>query len=316
MKRILWVIVGCLLMSSAHAVRYAVEEAYSTLPNYDQAPVFTNTDRSQHKKIIDVLARITPSVKECNAGSVLVWKSPFYPGETSGKDWRINLSTNICEPKAFDSLRKLIGNLAPSLKLSNMTAWVTHLDSNNNPDLIVGYIDISKDDSKYPYLSLWRLKLEDGMFRAVYAGPFLNGSLHAIRYFGENAKNKAIFVKHVSCIECEPTVYLTAIDFDASKIDARAYEFTYNEKHEGFDPTIEFELPGMGHTVDAKVETRSLPPSVEGPHLLQFYKMEEGEGPDESWAFTCKNYKCDYQLYKGKMPSEFRKLWIKATAIK
>ena len=52
-------------------------------------------------------------------------------------------------------------------------------------------------------------------------------------------------MKHDSYIECEPINYLTALDFDAGA-DARAYEFTYNEKHEGFNPTIEYELPGNG----------------------------------------------------------------------
>jgi hypothetical protein len=312
----MWIILGCLLMTSANAaIRYAVDEAYNALPNYDKNPVFTNTDKSQHEKLINALANITPSQKECKAGSVLVWKAPTYPGDTSGKDWRLNLSTNICEPKKLDSVRKLVGNLAPSLNMNNMTAWLTSLEGDKNSDLIVGYIDVSKDVSKYPFLSLWRLKLENGLYRAIYAGPFLNGSFFAVRNFGENNKHKAVFIKFLSCIECEPIVYLTAIDFDADN-DARPFEFTYNEKHEVFDPTIEYELPGMGHTVDAKVETRSLPPSIEGPHLLQFYKMAKGEGPNESWAFSCKNYKCDFQLYKGKMPSEFKKLWSKATPLK
>lgn len=124
--------------------------------------------------------------------------------------------------------------------------------------MIVGYIDISKDDSKYPFQSLWRLNLVQGLYKAYYAGPFLNGTLHAIRPFGNTSNKKTVFVKHASCIECEPAIYLTALVFDAGN-DARACEFAYNVKHEGFNPTIEYELPGMGHTVDAKVETLLLP---------------------------------------------------------
>jgi hypothetical protein len=103
--------------------------------------------------------------------------------------------------------------------------------------VIVGYIDISKDDSKYPFQSLWRLNLVQGLYKAYYAGPFLNGTLHAIRPFGNTSNKKTVFVKHASCIECEPAIYLTALVFDAGN-DARAYEFAYNVKHERFNPTI------------------------------------------------------------------------------
>jgi hypothetical protein len=53
-------------------------------------------------------------------------------------------------------------------------------------------------------------------------------------------------------------------------------------------------------------------PSNTGPQLLQFFDMEEG--PDEWWAFTCKDYKCDYQLYKNTAPDNFKKLWAKVNA--
>ena len=304
------IVILFLLLGSANAkIRYAVEEAYNSLPNYDKDTPFTQTDKTQHAKLKQVIAETKPSSKECKSGSVLYWKAPLYSGDTSGKDWYIDLSTNICDTKKLLNIKQLIGNLAPTLSIDNMTAWLYDIDGDHENDLLVGYIDISKDDSKYPFLSFWRLKLEQGVYKAYYAGPFLKGSFHALSPLGSNSKKKVVFVKHASCMECEPTIYLTALDFDAGN-DARAYEFTYNEKHEGFNPTIEYELPGMGHTVDAKVETRILPPSATGPHLLQFFKMEEG--PDEWWSFTCKDYKCDYQLYTNKAPAQFMKLWDKA----
>lgn len=296
-----------MLHGTANAtIRYAVEEAYNSLPNYDKDTPFTNHDKNQHSKLKQALAKAKPTDKECKAGSVLVWKAPMYQGDTSGKDWRVDLPSNICESKELANIKKLVVSLAPTLSIDNMTAWIYDIDGNHEHDLIVGYIDVSKDESKYPYLSLWRLKLEQEQYKAYYAGPFLNGTFHAIRPFGNKPKSKTIFVKHASCVECEPTIYLTAIDFDTGT-DVRAYDFTYNEKHEGFDPTIEYELPGMGHTVEAKVETRILPPSATGPHLLQFFDMEEG--PDEWWAFTCNDYRCDYQLYKNTPPDNFKKLW-------
>jgi len=287
-------------------IRYAVEEAYESLPNYDKNTPFTNTNKAQHAKLKHALADTKPSNKECKAGSVLVCKAPIYPGDTSGKDWRVDLSSNICDSKKLANVKKLVASLAPTLSTDNMTAWLYDIDDDHEDDLIVGYIDVSKGEIKYPYLSLWRLKFQQGLYKAYYAGPFLNGTFHAIRSFGNKSKNKTVFVKHASCIECEPTIYLTAIDFDAD----RAYEFTYNEKHEGFYPTIEYELPGMGHTVDAKVETRILLPSDKGPHLLQFFDMKQG--PNEWWVFTCKDYRCDYQLYKNTPPDDFKKLWDKA----
>ncbi|MGZ6223993.1 MAG: hypothetical protein ACXWMH_00590 [Syntrophales bacterium] len=307
--KLLQIMVSILIMvyvSANATIRYAVEEAYKSLPNYDKNTPFTNADKAQHAKLKQALADTKPSNKECKAGSVLVWKSP---GDTSGKDWRVDLSTNICDSKKLLNLKKLIVGLAPTLSIDDMTAWLYDVDGDHENDLIVGYIDVSKDESNYPYLSLWRLKLEQNLYKAYYAGPFLNGTFHAIRSFGNKSKSKTVFVKHASCIECEPTIYLTVLDFDTGT-DVHAYEFTYNEKHEGFNPTIEYELPGMGHTVDAKVETRILPPSDTGPHLLQFFDMEEG--PDEWWAFTCKDYRCDYQLYKNKPPDNFKKLWDKA----
>src|SRR5439155_23711767 len=86
----------------------------------------------------------------------------------------------------------------------------------------------------------------------------------------------------------------------------------YAKAHDGFDSTIEYALTGQGHTIDAKVETRSLPASAKGPHLLQSFTMEQGENrPDEWWTFTCKDFRCDYQMYAGQPPADFKKLWDK-----
>jgi hypothetical protein len=290
-------------------IRYAVEEAFNSLPNYDRNTPFTETDRAQHAKLGQAITGVKPLNKECKAGSVLVRKAPQYPGDASGKDWRVDLSSNICDVMKLNNIKRLIVSLAPTLSVDNLTAWLFDVDGDQKKDLIVGYIDVSRDESKYPYLSLWRLKLERGVYKPYYAGPFLNGTVHTTLRFGNKPANLKVFVKHVSCIECEPTIFLTALDFNGES-DVRAYEFSYDEKHEGFDSTIEYELPGMGHTVDAKVETRVLPPSEAGPHLLQFFDMDEG--PDEWWAFACKEYKCDFQLYKGTAPNNFKQLWNKA----
>jgi hypothetical protein len=32
---------------------------------------------------------------------------------------------------------------------------------------------------------------------------------------------------------------------------------------------------------------------------------------DEWWTFTCKDFRCDYQMYAGQPPADFKKLWDK-----
>lgn len=290
---------------SVNAFRFV--ELYEGLPDYQINSPFVITDSKQHKNLRAALANTLPGQKQCDIGSLLVWKAPVSVDDPS-KDWRVELSTNVCDRAKHERVRNLIWKLAPSLHQSNMTFWISDLNFDKEPDLIVGYIDISKDELQYPYLSLWRLKYENGMYNARYAGPFLNGKLHAIDAFGTKSDRKSVFIKYDSCIECEPIIYLTAIDYETPN-DAQVYEFSYSEKHDGFSPTIEYELPGMGHTVEATVETRILPPSVNGPHLLQFFNMTEG--PDEWWMFTCKKYKCDYQLNKNEPTRSLKELWKK-----
>jgi len=278
------------------AVQYV--DYYKGLPNYDEQPAFIKDNQKAAYALHAALAKVNVSSRQCKVGVVNVWK-----------DWKLALKSNICDARTFKALRGLVSQLAPGLRSDRTTLWLTDLGANSNPDLIVGHIDLSQD--QYPHLSLWRLRLENGAFKALYAGPFLDGEIYAVRPFGANPKRKIVFVKHVSCIECEPITYLTGIDFDADN-DARPFAFTYSEAHGGFESTIEYALPGMGHTVDAKVETRTLPPSVNGPHLLQFFKMDKGEGPDEWWAFTCKDYRCDYEMYKKAPPAKFFGLWKRA----
>jgi hypothetical protein len=63
----------------------------------------------------------------------------------------------------------------------------------------------------------------------------------------------------------------------------------------------------MGHTVDAKVETRLPPAKKSGPHLLQKFALDNGEV--EWWSFQCENYTCQPTLTKGKPTPDFLKHW-------
>ena len=60
-------------------------------------------------------------IKNAKTGSVLVWKAPIL-GDTSGKDWNVELSTNICDSKTFLNIKQMIVNLAPTLSINNITA--------------------------------------------------------------------------------------------------------------------------------------------------------------------------------------------------
>lgn len=301
--RILALLMMACFAQSAYAVKYF--EPGQGLPDYDKNSPFTTFGPQRQAELTQAIGTITPAdlgsiEKPCSAGPTLA---------NADEGWQRPLLTNICNPSKFSALKHLVSSMAPGFDESRLTLWIVDLQTNGVRDLLIEYVDISKDENfPYPYLSLWQFKPDGQTFRVRYAGPFLNGALFAIRPFGENSTSQIVFIKHASCIECEPTIYLTPIDFDAVG-DAHPYEFSYSEQHDSFDPTIEYELPGMGHTVDATVEVRTLPPSTAGPHLLQFYKMEEGEGPDEWWMFTCIHYKCDYKIYKSKAPEGFEKLW-------
>jgi hypothetical protein len=52
--------------------------------------------------------------------------------------------------------------------------------------------------------------------------------------------------------------------------------FTYDSDHKDYDETIEYELPGMGHSVEANVETR-VPKSVTAsvPDLIQVFRYSK-----------------------------------------
>ena len=85
-----------------------------------------------------------------------------------------------------------------------------------------------------------------------------------------------------------------------------AFEFTYDGDHQTFKPRIEYVLPGMGHSVDAKVETRALPATAAGPHLMQQFRLEDGKA--EWWVFRCEKFKCDYEMY-DELPGKYRQTW-------
>jgi hypothetical protein len=265
------------------------------LPDYDAKTPFTNHDPRVVEALREVVQAIRVGDRQCVTGSVVALQKT-----------EVKLHSNVCDENAVREMKRLVSRLAPTLHQESLSFWVMKPSATAPRDLLVEHFDLSA--VSYPFQSLWRVRFNGDSYSLRYAGPFLEGRILAIRAFAGSANRSIVFVQHLSCFECEPTVYVTPMDFDAEK-DARPYEFTYSEKHDSFDPTLEYELPGVGHTVDANVETRLLPPSTEGPHLLQHFHMLEPGRPDEWWIFTCKAYRCDYKLDKGSATSEFLRLW-------
>src|SRR5207253_5279757 len=56
-----------------------------------------------------------------------------------------------------------------------------------------------------------------------------------------HSKPNMVFVKHYSCLECEPWTYLTILDFSHT---SKAFQFTYAPDHKEYGDTLEYKLPG------------------------------------------------------------------------
>jgi hypothetical protein len=269
------------------------------IPDYGHKSPF-NANASVAEMFTERLALVVASPKPCKVGDVDV--------ADLGKAL---LFTNICDKAQSDALRKLIVEVAPDLTFATTTIWKAAVTSSGEPDFLVTHVDISAEQYfHYPYLSLWHVDFKDGRIDAQFGGSFLAGEIHAIRPFGREDKTNKVFVKHLSCIECEPWVYLTILDF--SHQTARPVKFTYAADHKDFDDIIEYELPGMGHSVDAKVETR-IPKSDAGQSadLIQAYRYTE-EKKIEWWVFSCNNGLCDYRMFNDGLPQKYRSSWASA----
>ena len=269
------------------------------LPDYvHQSPFVANSGISEALR--RQLAEATVSPTQCKVEEVAV---PVL-GKTS-------LFSNLCNKVQSDALRRLVAELAPGLTFGTTVVWKAALAPNGEGEPLIAHIDISTDEHfHYPYLSIWRLELKNGQWKAQFGGSFLAGQIHAIRPFGHENNTNKVFVKYLSCVECEPWVYLTVLDF--SQPSARSVKFTYDLNHKDYDDTIEYELPGEGHSVDAKVETRLPKGSALGvPDLMQVFRYTE-EDRVEWWAFSCQRGQCDYQMFVGSLPEKYHSSWASA----
>lgn len=278
---------------------YVVFQPNRGIPDYAHKSPF-NANASVAEMLKRQLALVGTSSKRCKVGEVDVadlGKTPLF--------------ANICDKSQSDALRKLIPELAPDLTFATTSVWKAPVTSSGEGDVLITHIDISTEENfHYPYLSLWRVNFKDGRVVAQFGGSFLAGEIHAIRPFGHEYKTSKVFIKHLSCIECEPWVYLTIVDFSGET--ATPVKFTYAENHKDYDDTIEYELPGMGHSIDAKVETR-IPKCDSGQlaDLIQTFRYTE-EDKTEWWVFSCRNRQCDYRMFSGALPQAYRSCWASA----
>jgi hypothetical protein len=270
------------------------------LPDYPRKSPFT-ANLSISETLWRQLTEATASPAQCKVDEVEVpelGKTPLF--------------SNLCDRAQSDALRKLVAELAPDLTFATTAVWKVAVTPNGESEPLITHVDISTDEHfHYPYLSIWRLELKNGQLNAHFGGSFLSGQIHAIRPFGHENNAKKVFVKHLSCIECEPWVYLSVLDF--SQQSSRSLKFTYDLDHKDYDETIEYKLPGMGHSVDANVETRvpKKGDAVSLPDLMQVFRYTE-EKKVEWWMFSCERGQCDYQMFNGVLPEKYRRLWALA----
>ena len=213
--------------------------------------------------------------------------------------------------EAAKEAHRLLNAMAHGLPLGKFSKlWLADLDGDNVDELIAQY-DTAANTSSDRYAAFFIFHWKATQCVVTSASWFLEGSLHAIADFGPTTTKKA-FLRFASCTECHPWIYLLAFDPLVRPFGA-AFDLSYDvhEAEDSWNPQIEYELPGMGHSIDAEVETR-LPerPAPGGPHLLQYFKVEGGE--DEWWSFTCMDQKCRPRVFKGTPPQPLLEQWKKA----
>ncbi|HZL69090.1 MAG TPA: hypothetical protein VFC29_17380 [Candidatus Limnocylindrales bacterium] len=268
---------------------------YEGLPDLDKVPPFAAQTTEQANALHLLIEREKGSTASCARQS-----SPV-PG-----------TLEICG-QGLASARQMLKAAAHGLPAGRFSRiWLVDLNGDRERELL-GQYDVAAKPQEDRYTAFFAFQWNTGRYRVTAASWFLEGALLAVRSFGSTRAKKA-FLRFESCTECEPWVYLTVVDFTVPPIGA-GYEFGYDLQHpQERHPEIEYVLPGMGHSIDAKVETRvPVQPDLAGPHLLQHFAVVDGE--DEWWSFTCKGLQCDPEMSKGNAPVRLLEQWKKAVKL-
>tara|TARA_B100001245_G_scaffold222153_1_gene194052 strand:+ start:488 stop:1648 length:1161 start_codon:yes stop_codon:yes gene_type:complete len=228
------------------------------------------------------------------------------PCDISLKGTHVSLKDNQCNQSESDSLGSFIKAKAPWIDISHLAYSKKRI--NGRPTLFVFMSSIDKEDHPYMVIYQFTFPLDD-IFIQFY-GPFLNGDYHGINKVNGN---DTLFIKYESCMECHPWVYLQAIQF-FSELPASIslknigvpLHFNYSFGEPSWSPRMEYELPGMGHSVEGSVETRI---ARTGPFsIIQKFTLSDGP-KTEWWGFNCASFRCKTNLRKGDLPKDWIKGW-------
>ncbi len=286
---------------------------FSDLPPYGKLFGIINAPIPFQKELADAARTASVSAEGCSTVSLEGEEANF---KQFYGDFYKDLRSNICQEGDLSTLRSLFTKAAPFLDPKKLAFYKDDLDSDGMPDLLLGLV--SRDKQGDPYFGFYYINFKQDPIQMHFKGPYLVGRWHAVGRFGSDPQGKVVFVRYQSCTECEPGVYLDAVDFRTTEM-GMPFFFDYSGGKGRFKLGIEYELPGRGHSIDAEVETR-IPrtQTKDGPWLLQrFALLGEDEkagdlkptGEFEWWAFSCDGMKCGAKMALGELPAEFAEMW-------
>ena len=268
---------------------------YEGLPDLDKAPPF-----------------VSQTTEQANALRLLIEKEKGSTASCDKLSSRVPGAVGVCGQN-LAAARQMLKATAQGLPPGRFSRiWLVDLDGDGERELL-GQYDANAKGQVDRYAAFFVFKWNTGRYRVTTASWFLEGSLHAVRFFGPT-QTKKVFLRFLSCTQCHAWVYLTVLDLTVLPTGV-GYEFRYDlQDPHSRQPEIEYELPGNGHSIDAAVETRvPVQPDLAGPHLLQHFAIEDGE--DEWWSFACKELECEPEMTKGKPPARLLDQWKKAVTL-
>jgi hypothetical protein len=294
-RRRVGTLVGLLLVQGAVAGAVHFKELYVGLPDLSAQPVLADLGREKSARL-RVLAAEARSEQACEPPTVA-------DGVVA-----------ICGDRA-DEASAILRSQVPTSRAGRLSHLWSLRSKTHRVDTIVAEYDVEIGEVRDRYTAFFVLRWQDSCYRVSFTDWFLEGSLQAVRTFGPS-RRRNLFVRFSSCTECCAWTYVAAVDLDGPPGTRPArYRFSYASGTPGtFQPELEYVLPGRGHSIEAKVETRLPPrPAPNGIHVLQYFDLEDGA--DEWWAFRCKGWDCHPEVHVGEPPADFATAWKSASPL-